>query len=93
MMWDDDNGFGGHFGMMNDGSAVTWLMLVLMLALLVALVTAVVLLVRRAKVTGRPDDPAVSDAASPQGILDERLARGEIDEDEYLRRRAARSDR
>jgi putative membrane protein len=93
MMWDDDNGFGGHFGMMHDGSPVTWLMLVLMVALLVALITAIVLLVRHATVTGRPEDPPVSDAASPLGILDERLARGEIDEDEYLRRQAALVDR
>jgi putative membrane protein len=93
MMWDDDNRFGGHSGMMTDGGAVTWLMLVLMVALLVALVIAIVLLARRAGVTERPDDPPASDAASPEGILDERLARGEIDEDEYLRRRAALVDR
>jgi putative membrane protein len=103
MMWDDDDGFRGHYGMMYGGSAVTWLMLILMVALVVALVVAVVLLLRRTATAGGlgglggpggptgPEDESAHDRTA-QRILAERLARGEIDEDEYRRRRAALSD-
>jgi putative membrane protein len=44
------------------------------------LVTIVIVLVVR--MLGRPSDP------SPHAVLDERYARGEIDDEEYRRRRA-----
>ncbi|MFD8496079.1 SHOCT domain-containing protein [Amycolatopsis sp. NPDC059657] len=56
------------------------LMLILMVAFVGALIAAVVVLLRR---TGpRPGDSAAR-------ILDERFARGELDEEEYRKRKAA----
>jgi putative membrane protein len=48
-------------------------------------IAGIVMLVRY---TGRsaPEGGSASDAATPQRILAERFARGEIDEDEYTRR-------
>lgn len=57
-------------------------MLVLMALVLAALVALAVVLVRRA-----PQAPPPADAA--RRILDERFARGEIDQEEYERRRDA----
>jgi putative membrane protein len=57
-------------------------MLVLMVLVLAALVSLVFVLARRA-----PQPPASADTA--RRILDERFARGEIDQDEYERRRDA----
>ncbi|WP_439381034.1 SHOCT domain-containing protein [Amycolatopsis lexingtonensis] len=57
-------------------------MLVLMVLVLAALVSLVVVIARRA-----PQPPAAVDSA--QRILDERFARGEIDQEEYERRRDA----
>jgi putative membrane protein len=76
-----DNG-GGHWGL--------WvLMIVAMVVFWGALAWIIVTLVRQR------GGPAGSQAAPPSGtpsdalrILDERLARGEIEEDEYKRRRA-----
>ncbi|WP_206797032.1 SHOCT domain-containing protein [Amycolatopsis sp. MtRt-6] len=57
-------------------------MLVLMALVLAALVALVVVLARRA-----PQPPTPGDTA--RRILDERFARGEIDQEEYERRRDA----
>jgi putative membrane protein len=67
-----------HWG--DDWSSWWWWMPVGMVLFWV-LVTVVIVLVVRA--LGRPQsDP------DPRGVLDERYARGEIDDDEYRRRRA-----
>ena len=79
----------GPWGEMHDGIGWGgWLVTVLLLLILVALVVAVVLaLVRSAG--GRAGDGGASASVSPaQQLLDERYARGEIDEIEYLHRRA-----
>jgi len=92
MFWNGRDSYGGHFGMMYVGSAVAWLMMILLVALLVTLVVGAVLLFSRTSLTGRSGEPPGTGV--PPGhdqarqILDERLARGEIDEDEYLRCRA-----
>ncbi|HEY3466345.1 MAG TPA: SHOCT domain-containing protein [Amycolatopsis sp.] len=57
-------------------------MLVLMALILAAVVSLVVVLARRAPLPPSPGDTA-------RRILDERFARGEIDEEEYERRRDA----
>lgn len=72
----------------------TWLGMGLMMTVLTALVVAAVVLLARAttgpqQTTGLPrgttgDSPRGSDA---QRVLDERLARGDIDEREYRARR------
>ncbi len=75
-MWDRD---GGHM----DGGW-WWVMGIGWLVFLAAIIVIVLLLVRRS------DHRATTDSRSrPEGLLAERLARGEIDEDEYGRRRAA----
>jgi len=61
-------------------------MLVLMALVLAALVVLVVVLARRG-----PQPPAQGDTA--RRILDERFARGEIDQEEYERRRDALTPR
>lgn len=68
-----------------------WLLMVLLGLLLLALIIGIVVLVAR---SAAPPPPAAgpdrgSGAASPaEHLLDERFARGEIDEEEYLRRRS-----
>lgn len=79
----------GHWGI------AEWLaMAVGMLVVWVAVAAGVVWLVhhladrRVARVPGVPSDaPSRTDRSSAQDILDTRYARGEIDEDEYRRRR------
>ncbi|WP_232376579.1 SHOCT domain-containing protein [Amycolatopsis aidingensis] len=68
-----------------------WLGWILMIVAMVlfwgGLVTVIVLLLRR---LARPDrTPAAPEAEPAEGILAARFARGEIDEEEYRRRRAA----
>jgi len=69
------------------GTAGLWLLVVVLLLLLVAVSAAMVWVLRG---NGRPRDNRlpVSDTLSAERILDDRLARGEIDEDTYLRSRA-----
>ncbi|MET2011027.1 SHOCT domain-containing protein [Microbacterium chocolatum] len=62
------------------------------LALLALAVVAVIWLVRRLRTSDTTAVPAAAPAvatSSARGILDERFARGEIDDDEYARRRSA----
>lgn len=69
------------------GTAGLWLLMAVLVLLLFAVSAA---LVRVLRGTGRQRDnqlPA-SDAPSAEHILDDRLVRGEIDEDTYLRTRA-----
>ncbi|MFI5614233.1 SHOCT domain-containing protein [Amycolatopsis sp. NPDC051903] len=70
-----------HYG---DGGGWIGLVLVIVGLLVLFAVAAVVtaLLIRRTPKAPSPEDSAV-------GILRERFARGEIDQDEYERRRAA----
>jgi len=88
MMWDNGD---GRFEM-HDGGGAGWLMVILMLVLVVAVVIAVVALMRGVVPTtashGLPA-PRISD---PRAILQERLARGEIDEADFRARMRALDD-
>ncbi|HEX5088585.1 MAG TPA: SHOCT domain-containing protein [Nocardioides sp.] len=82
MMWDHDGGWG-----MTGGGG--WLALVVIVTLVAAAVAALVVTTGlRSGTTGpspsRPDDPD----AEADCILQRRFAAGEIDEDEFLQRRA-----
>lgn len=86
------NGYDGRWDMMDGGDGVVaWLMMFLIVALLAAAVVAAVIVIRRLPQTagGGGMAPPVEGGQAAQRILDERLARGEIDEDEFRRRRAA----
>ncbi|WP_175439401.1 SHOCT domain-containing protein [Streptomyces vilmorinianum] len=74
MFWYGDGMNGWGWFAMSAGMVLFW----------VLLITAVVLIFRTLdRAAGRP---AQSDLARPEQLLGERLARGEIDEDEYRRR-------
>ena len=79
-------------GDMHDGvGAGFWVMVVMMLLVLVAVLALLYLLVTRTgAVSGREPGGREGGAAPREAerLLDERFARGEIDEDEYRRRRA-----
>ena len=86
MMGDGYDGWTMHDGMGAGG----WIAMLLVVLAGAALVAAVVYLLLRGSrtraVERRPEPPALSSA---EATLDERFVRGEIDEDEYLRRGAA----
>lgn len=100
MMWDDDGRYSdGGWGMHDGWGWGGWLMLAIMLVLLVtAIVVTVVLLLRtdpsaraggRGSGSGTGGDGGWSEHPSPTArqLLDERYARGELDDEEYMRRR------
>jgi len=69
-------------GMMDGMTALVWLWVVVPLTVLALVVAASVWLVRTAR------GPVPPGAAAARHELDLRYARGEVDRDEYLRRRA-----
>jgi putative membrane protein len=73
--------FGGHPG-------ARLLALVVLVVVIALVVTAIVMLVRHFSSQGAPA-AAPSPSSSAEEVLAGRLARGEIDEDEYRRRRDA----
>lgn len=88
-------GADGPWSGMHDGMGWGgWLLMLLLLLLLAGLVVGVVLVLLRSAGTGGPspvrppeaDGPGLASGAG--ALLDERYARGEIEEDEYLHRRA-----
>jgi putative membrane protein len=83
MMWDDGD---GHWQRMHDGSGAGWLMLLLMLVVVVAVVVAVVALLRGSTSLNSAPRPALGATPDPRAILQERFARGEIDEQDYRAR-------
>lgn len=87
--WDDyDRRWRMHDGVGWAG----WLILVLLLLLFAGMIATLVLLVLRSGQGGTPSTRHQTSPARPAGaaqqLLDERYARGEIDEEEYLHRRA-----
>lgn len=89
MMWDyGDDRWGMHHG---DGPG--WLMFVLMLIVVAAVVVLVVALFRGTTTlpTGPRPAPGLR-GADPRAILQERFARGEIDEQEFRARIRALDD-
>ena len=88
MMWDDD---GGRWGTMH-GDGAGWVMVLLMLVLVVAVVVAAVALLRGWSPAATRQPVAGPRPADPRAILQERLARGEIDEEDYRARMRALDD-
>jgi putative membrane protein len=83
-MWGDGSDSGWQM-MDGGGGAFMWVVMALVLLTFVAASVAIVLAVRR---PSRNDTPALPTGNSATRALDERFARGEIDEDEYWRRRS-----
>lgn len=75
MMWYGPGMGGWGFGLMAVSMIVFW-----------ALVIAGILALVRYTTTSAPDTTAPARRPSPQQILADRYARGEIDDEEYLRR-------
>jgi putative membrane protein len=86
MWWDDDDRWRMH-----EGSGAGWFMVLLMLVIAIAVVVAVVVLLRGSAMGARPAAPAppAVRAPDPAAILQERFARGEIDEQDYRARMRA----
>lgn len=87
-MWHDDN---GRWQMMGDGGAGTagLMLLLLILILVLAVGAAVYVLMRSPRLSAAtPTTPGAEGPDPAAQILRERLARGEIEEQEYLSRRA-----
>ncbi len=76
MMWYGDGVSGWGYAMMIVGMIVFW-----------GVVAAGLVLFLRSIGTSGPTQPPPPHGPTPQQILDERYARGEIDEEEYSRRR------
>ncbi|MGZ4436470.1 MAG: SHOCT domain-containing protein [Nocardioides sp.] len=82
-MWD-------RYGHMHDGWAVGyWLMLLVMIVFVVMLGVTIWLLLRGSAGTGRggPQQDEGRRSSAAEDLLAERFARGELDEEEYRRRR------
>jgi putative membrane protein len=81
---------GDGYGMHDDAGAGFWVMMVMMLVVLVAVLALLYLLVVRTggTTTGRAQDSGSGESRTADRLLEERFARGEIDEDEYRHRRA-----
>lgn len=75
---------GNGFGMMG-GMFMMWPLMFLFLALAIAGLVALILVIVRLARSGTGS----RDSSGARRILDERYARGEVDDDEYRRRRDA----
>jgi len=75
---------------MHDQSGAGWFMVILMLVVVVAVVVVVVALLRgTTPLTATPSAPAVGRAPDARAILQDRFARGEIDEQDFRARMRA----
>lgn len=83
MWWDDDDRWRMH-----EQSGAGWFMVFLMLVIAVAVVVAVVALLRGSVTAPRPA-ASLPGTPDPRAILQERFARGEIDEQDYRARMRA----
>ena len=82
-----DNYGDGRWGMHDSGGG--WLMLLLMLVLVVAVVVAAVALLRGNVPVARTPSVAARPATDARAILQDRFARGDIDETDYRARMRA----
>jgi putative membrane protein len=82
-------GYGGYY--MHNGYGMGWVGWILMTALFLLLATAlavgIVVLLRASRRNGSPSEHEGDGRPPADRMLDERFARGEIDEEEYRRRR------
>ena len=88
MMWDNGD---GRWDRIHDGGA-GWFMVLLMIVLVVAVVVAAVAILRgmvQAPTAHAAHAVPTARGADPRAILQERLARGEIDEDDFRARMRA----
>lgn len=91
-MYDDRGGWrnGGDWGMHEGMGWGGWLVMTILLLLLVVLVVlAALALFRGWTPSGGSRTEPRRDRSAAEQLLDERFARGEIDEEEYRRRREA----
>jgi uncharacterized membrane protein len=88
MMGDGPWGDARWHMMGQSGTAGVWLLVIVLLLLLVAVSAALVWVLRGGTQQQRDRRLPASDPLPAERILDDRLARGEIDEDTYLRTRA-----
>ncbi|WP_460871063.1 SHOCT domain-containing protein [Nocardioides pakistanensis] len=91
--WRDDGWWDMHDGMGTGLGWGGWLLVVLLVLLLLMLIAGIIALIawstRRPHPSTQPAAPATPEVQSPAlQMLDERFAYGDIDEEEYLRRRA-----
>ena len=77
MMWYGSNGGWGG-----------WLLMTIAMVLFWALIITAVVLIVRYLVPQRPTGTSAGSAHTPEEVLAERYARGDIDDDEYQRRLA-----
>lgn len=83
------DGSWGHHGMMGSGGGMGWFIgPIMMLLFLAAGVAIVVLIVRSLGGHGSQQGTDVTRDASALRILEERFARGEIDEEEFRKRKS-----
>lgn len=82
-------GYYGHGGMWEHGWAGMILGPIMMVLVIAAIVAAVIMVVRWLSPGSRSSGGGSTDSDRALDILRERLARGEIDEEEYTRRRRA----
>lgn len=84
------DGSWGHHGMMGNGGSTMWIMgPIMMLLFLAAAVAVVVLIVRSLSGHGTLQGPHSARESSASRILEERFASGEIDEEEFRKRKRA----
>jgi putative membrane protein len=84
MMWNDDD----RWGRMHESGGAGWVMALLMLVIANAVVVAVVALLR-GTIAMTAAQRAGRSTPGPREILQERLARGEIDEQDFRARMRA----
>lgn len=86
MMWDDND---GRWGMHDQAGGAGWFMVILMLAVVFAAVVVVVVLLRGATPLTASPTPRAVGGPDARAVLRERLARGEIDEQDFRSRMRA----
>ncbi len=82
MMWDDYEHMHGGIAWVGG-----WVMLAVMFLFLAALAVIAVALARAASRSSRARRPRAGAATTAERTLEERFARGELDEEDYRRRR------